>query len=314
MIIYEPRENMTVVFTKNKDADFNSIIQEFKYAKKNGEPYKYVNVQKGSYLKLDGSTETFSAIKLNAKGKEIYIVDDEVTVKVSTHGANKFASALSRFGKNTEFTIDNRPFKGNFTTSSPGSVRDANGTEIVIGSETGGGVDMKQVTQFIYKMRQDNGNLLAPILRKYITALHFVGKNRNIITGYAHLPTYLQMIKSPFSNLVKALKNNADKPGLVFGAGKTEFTVKIVVRGAKGRKLLLEVQSGEKLSKMGAGMEGNPNPYVLFSTAPLKFTSEEVPRFTISMGRKTIFVSVFLFNAEKHLQNLKGGTNLLKMW
>lgn len=314
MIFYEPRENMTVIFTKNKDADFNTIIRELKYVKKNGEPYKYVNVQKGSYLKLDGAPETFSAIKLDAKGKETYIVDDEVTVKVSKNGANKFASVLSRFGKNTEVTIDKRPFKGNFVASSSGSIRDANGTEIVIGSETGGGVDMQQVNQFIYKMRQDNGNLLAPILKKYITTLHFVGKNRNIITGYAHLPTYLQLIKSPFGNLAKTLRNNSDVSGLVFGAGKNDFMANVVVRGAKGRKLLIEVQSNEKLTNMGAGSERIPNPYVLFSTSPLKFTSEEVPRFTISMGRQTIFVSIFLFDMEKHLQNLKGGTNLLKMW
>lgn len=314
MIVYEPKDKMRVIFTKNKDADFGNVIKELGYAKKNGDPYKYVEVQKGSYLKFDGAPETLSATKLKAKGVETYIVDDEVSVKVTKNGAGKFASVLGSFGSNVDIDIDGRKFTGRFMAEKDNVIKDANGTLVMLCSDTNGGVDMNEVTKFIYKMRQDNGNLLAPILRKYITTLHFVGKNRNIITGYAHLPTYLQMIKSPFSNFVKSFRNKDSESGIVFGAGKNDFMAKVKVRGSKGRKLLLEVQSGEKLSKLGVSESEKPNPYVLFSTAPLRFTSEETPKFAISMGRQTIFVTILLFNAEKNLQNIKGGQNLLKMW
>lgn len=314
MIIYEPKDKMRVIFVKNKDANFSDVIKELGYAKKNGDPYKYVEVQKGSYLKFDGTPETLSATKLKAKGIDTYIVDDEIPVKVSKYSSGKFASALGSFGSNVDIEIDGRNFSGRFMADRNNTIKDANGTVVTIGGDSNGGVDMDEVTKFIYKMRQQNGNLLAPILRKYITTLHFVGKNRNIITGYAHLPTYLKMIKSPFSDFVKSFRGGDDKSGIVFGAGKNDFMAKIKVRGVKGRKLLIEVQSQEKLSKLGVSESEKPNPYVLFSTAPLRFTSEDTPKFVISMGKQTIFVTVLLFRAETHLQGLKGGQNLLKMW
>jgi hypothetical protein len=314
MILYEPKENMTVVFTKSKDADLMNVINELGYAKKNGEPYKYVNIQKGGYVKLDGAPETLPATHLTAKGKDVYIVDDKVTLKVTRHNSGKFTSVLNTFGKNTSVRVDNRNFKGGFRKSGDGAIKDENGTVISIGgaaTET----DNKQLNTFVYKMRQDNGRLLAPIMQKYITALHFVGRNRSMVTGYAHLPTYLQLIKSPFGDLAKSLRENKGESdgGLVYGAGKDSFMVDIVVRGAKGRILMLDVNSKVGLSST-SGDDKTPNPYVLFSTKPIRFTDEEVPRFTVSMGRQTIFITIFMFEAEKYLQDLKGGTNLLKMW
>jgi len=313
MILYEPKENVQVVFTPNKESDFKKVVESLGYAKKDGQPYKYVNVQKGSYLKLDGAVETLPATKLTAKGKEIYIVDDSIEVKASKHGANKFAATINSFGTNTEITIDKRNFKGKFTSLGDGSVKDSDGVTLSLGGDSTPDSN-PQLNMFIYKMRQDNGNLLAPILKKYITTLHFVGKNRKLITGYAHLPTYLKLIKSPFGDFAKSMrKNKGADAGLVLGEGKKEFMTKVVVRGAKGRKLLLQLDSREKLSKLGDDTK-TPNPYVLFTTAPIKITSEDVPKFTIKLGKQTIFVSIFMFEAEKYLTDLKGGSNLLKMW
>lgn len=314
MILYEVKENFNIVFTKSKEADLMNVINELGYAKKNGEPYKYVNIQKGSYVKLDGAYETLPAIHLTAKGKDTYIVDDKVKLKVTRYNSGKFASVLNSFGKNTSVYIDKRSFKGGFSKSGDGAIKDGNGTLISIG---GGSTksDDKQLNTFIYKMRQDNGRLLAPIIQKYITALHFVGKNRSIITGYAHLSTYFQLIKSPFGDLAKSLRGNKNESngGLVYGTGKDSFMVDIVVRGAKNKTLLIDINSNVGLSSISDDEEA-PNPYVLFSAKPINFTNEEVPRFTVSMGKKTIFITIFMFKAQKYLQDLKGGTNLLKMW
>lgn len=314
MLFYEPKENFRIIFTKDKENDFGKVIKELGYAKKDGSPYKYVNVQKGSFVKIDGAVETLQATKLTAKGKDTYIVNDSIEFKSGPRGASKFASVVNTFGNNFDLNIDNKNFKGKFTPSSDGSVKDGDGVVISLGSETGTDVSSPELTQFIYKMRQDNGNMLAPILRKYITALHFVGKNRKLITGYAHLPTYLQLIKSPFGDLAKSLRQNkGSSTGLVLGAGKNDFMAKVVVRGVKGRKILLELNSSAKLSK-SEGSKETPNPYVVFSTKPIKFTSEETPKFAISMGRQTIFVTIFMFSGEKYLTDLQGGMNLLKMW
>jgi len=312
MILYEPKENVQIVFTKNKDTDFKSIINELGYAKKDGNPYKYVNVTQAAYVKINGAVDRIPAIKISAKGKEIYVANDVIEFKTGKRNTNSFVSAVNTFGNNYELNIDGRPFKGKFSAVSDNTIKDGDGVLISIGGSPQTG-NTKELDVFIYKMRQDNGNLLAPIIRKYITTLHFTGKNRKLISGYAHLPTYFQLIKSPFGDLAKSLRKNKDSGNMILGADKHDFMAKVVVRGAKGRKLLLDLQTGVKLSKSDEDTK-TPNPYVIFTTKPIKFTSEETPRFAISMGRQTIFVNIFMFNGEKYLADIKGGMNLLKMW
>lgn len=312
MILYEPKENVQVVFTKNKDTEFNNAIRELGYAKKDGNPYKYVNIQKGSYLKLDGADDKIPAIKISAKGKKIFVVDDTIEFKTGIRGVNTFVNSVNAFGSNYELNIDGRPFKGKFKSLTDNSVKDSDGVLLSIGGGAKA-ANNPEVNTFIYKMRQDNGNLLAPIMRKYITALHFTGKNRKFITGYAHLPTYLQLIKSPFGDLSKSLRKNKHKSGMILGEGKNDFMAKVVVRGVKGRKVLLDLQTGVKLSS-STDTSKTPNPYVVFTTKPIKFNSEDIPQFAVNMGRQIIFVTIFMFYGEKYLGDVKGGMNLLKMW
>ena len=315
MIFYEPRENFRIIFTENKDSDFDEVLSELGYTKKNGNLFKYATVQKGTFVKLDGTNITLGANKVSAKGKDTYVVDKSYPFKCGKKYTGKFISTLNAFGSNYDVNIDGRKFSGMFSTSMDGAVKDKNSAILYLGGNSSTNVITPELTRFIYKMRQDNGNLLAPILRKYITTLHFTGKNRKLITGYAHLSTYLQLIKSPDVKLLKSLReNDGSISGLTLGAGKEDFLVTATVKGARDRKLFIDLETPLKLSTPDGNNVNNPNPYVIFSTKPIKFNNENTPTFALSMGRQTIFVGIFIFEGDKYLSNLKGGMNLLKMW
>lgn len=305
MIIQKISNDTQVIFTKNKASDFNRIVSELGYAKKDGGLYKYVEVNHSSQYRPSGSTTNIPATVVTAKNVKSYIIDNEFDFYFDTKNISNIITQFSHYGDGCIIRNNGVELMGPFKKVGTDVIGCSDSTTISVTSADNS--NSSEVHKLIHRLKTDNGRLLDPILQRFSTMVFLFKGNKHLLTGYANLSLYLKTMKEPMPNFSNKTNSNSTYSIECKDAGISRLSVIDVKNGAPiiDFKFNGSFISSEKTS-------GQPTPHVLITTKPIKLTSEQLPYFVVTHRKVPLFVTPIIFNSQKILEELKGGVNLLK--
>jgi hypothetical protein len=307
MIVQNIDSTTQVVFTREPSADYRNIARDLNYTKKDGNLYKYVQVEYSQVYYVKGGNGSVPCVKFSAKGINTYIISDSHDFTMSSENPHNVVNALKTFGENYILQIDGVEFKGAIKEIK-NTMRDDNGKVISFGDM--GVSELPLVHKMIHRLSTDNGRMLAPILQRYLNTIHLFKGNKSLLTGYAKLESYLRMLQIPTKGLFNKIDSEID----------ADYVIKMDDRHSQARVNVIGVRNG--ISVLELKMHGflqdtstltsTPNPYILMTTKPIKLKNQKMPYTVVSHRGIPVFISPLIFNSDKILREMKGGINLLK--
>lgn len=309
MIVQNINSNAQIIFTENPHSDYRSIARELKYTKKDGDLYKYVNLEMSSSYYPRGSSTSMPAIKLTAKGMDTYIVKDSYDFVVVDSTCRNIVHAVKHFGEDSIIKLDSNEFNGPLQELGPDKFRDSDGKSIVIGDQAqpqGNEV----LHKFIHRMTTDNGRMLQPLMQRFLATIFIIKGNKHMFTGYARLENYLRILKLPTKGLIQ--DNGEEVDGdyrLSLENTSTQARVKVV--GVRDGVPVIELMVQGNLQSV-SGTKAKPDPYLLITTKPIVLKNQRMPYTVVSYRGNSLFITPLIFNSLAVLSSMRGGINLLK--
>lgn len=309
MITQNINVNTQIIFVNDPQSEYKVIARELKYTKKDGELYKYVKVDFASMYHPYGASNSLQCIKLTAKNIDTYIVKKSFDFHMSHSHIRNVVNALSHFGGDYVPIIDGVEFDGSIDEVSSDKLQDESGKSISFGEQQETD-NTKIIHKMIHRLSTDNGHMLAPIIKRFLNTVHLFKGNKNLLTGYAKLDSYLRMIKQPTTGLIQ--KNNDDE--------NSNFLISLDDESSQGRVEVVGIRDGKPVVELkfrgtlvkNDSLHQTPDPYVLLTTKPIILGRQRIPYKVVSYRGTPIFISPLIFNSSKVLRDMKGGINLLK--
>jgi hypothetical protein len=266
-------DNSEVVFTKNIKNDMNTYLSSLSLLKKNGEPYKSVDIDEAFYFK--GTLVT----KVEAKKTVKYFTNNSISVKLSEIKGERDIKLGGKLYKNVTIKDDSLVI-GDDEIGDSVSITDATVDPIV--------------SQYITR---NNGEVLKPLLNKYYNIVNKTKTNR--IVGYADINSYMKIAKEyipvrdiPVGSSAKQLKyNTMDKSVNIY-----EDNDVIEISG-----LSIESETGKTKSI----------PYVLITLKPSGVDTRNLPFKAVKYKNMLIFITPIQVSDTKIFNKYKGSLNLL---
>jgi hypothetical protein len=304
MIIQNIDSSNQVIFTTNPEADYRHIALALNYTKKDGELYKYVTKDITTYYPK-GSIYPLNAVKLVAKNVTTYIVPDEYDFHMRKNSLDELSKSLSRFGEKSIVQFGDIELNGPFT------VRDGmlitNSGKTISESESTATVSHKMISEFIHRMGTDNGKMLYPIIKRFLNTVFLFKGNKNLLTGYANLKHYLNMMRQPQPNFRQLNITSSGDYSINYDSNSLS---RIKVVDVKDGIPIIKLHSANNLVVNGSIT--NPDPYILITTKPIQMQNQKFPYTVVRFKGTPLFISPLIFNSRAVLDQLPGGINLLK--
>jgi len=305
MLISNISNTLKLVFTGNRNNDFNAVMYKLKLAGPTGDVKKGVNVNHSSSYNSQGTSKSEVATKVDNGGKTIYILNDKISFYY--HGIDDFLSRLRYFGDKVLLKIKGNTFTGSFSSYKNNSIEDSDGKIITFKSSVSTEDDNTQIHKFIHRMKTDNGRMIDPLIKRYSNTLRMVKGKRQLLTGYANLYDYLTYAQNPSSDILNSFSESFDSEGVTFNINNKGVELK--ASGESDGKMVVNLLMKGDFEKP----EGEKQtPYVILNTKPIKLLNQQMPYFVSRQKYFPVFITTLFFKNDETLKNLKGGINLLK--
>lgn len=304
MIIQNIDSNTQVVFTGNPEADYRQIALVLNYTKKDGELYKYVTKDNTTYYPK-GSLYPLNAVKLVAKNVTTFIVPDEYDFQMRKGSFDELSKSLTRFGERSIVQFGDIELDGPFVFRD--GILITHSGKTISETESTGTVPHKMISEFIHRMGTDNGKMLYPIIKRFLNTVFLFKGNKNLLTGYANLKHYLNMMQQPQPNF-KQLNVTSNGDYSINYDSNSLSRIKVV--DVKDGIPVIKLYSGNTL--VPNGNMTSPDPYILITTKPIQMQNQKFPYTVVRFKGTPLFISPLIFNSRQVLDQLPGGINLLK--
>lgn len=295
MIKITNKDNVCI-YVHDRSSDIDNVLKEFELLE-NGKPYPEVFIDK--YFEYGD----FKCTKIKYKELILLVFDDRHSINFN--GLNNLIKILDSLSPEYILNIDETNFHGKFRVIKPNLIKDASGKTISTGLEK---ENISDVTSFIYRMKKDNGQIISPLTKRF-SRTGFIIKNKRAILGYAHLPTYIKMLKDQgVQGFTSNIDNGADYM-ITLQKNNPEVNIRIIdkIRDIPIIKIEIPGSSLEKIKKH------NEDPYLLMYSKPIEINKKKLPYFIVMHGKTPTFVSIISFSSSEFLEKMKGGIDLLKM-
>jgi hypothetical protein len=307
MIIHKMSSNESVAFVRNPNTDYHDVLRELGYVKKDGNPYKYVNINHSGTYRFDGG-DNVSSVEIEAKGVKTHVVTNRVETTYTGNDTSGLAKFLNTFGKSTKISFNGSSnINGGFFAVDK-MLKNSSGDLISIGSFNKSS-DVTPIHQFIQRMGNDGGRVLFPLIKKFSDTARSVKLHNNQLTGYANLASYLNILRIPSKGILdKSTPSiNAD---YAINVNRLPLLIEVFVSASVEGTIHLDVTLN---GTFGSAAEySGPNPYILVTTKPTSLGGDRLPYQLVKYSGIPYFISPLLFTSDKYLHGLRGGINLLK--
>lgn len=295
------KSGFKIIFISDKYSELNSILRELHLVNNIGSPYPQVFIEKNyNFYDID-------SIKILYGSNIYYILDSDINFKYSS--PSELVDKMNVIFSDYLVFIDNIRFDGVFELIGSQLLRSKSGDYLAVGNfhvNQSGKLD-----NFIHLMKRDNGHIINPLTKKFLRAILHMKNHKHAILGYAHLPTYLKIIKMEQINGDSNTHHPDNRAQYILNTNGNISTVSINILDISDNKANLKLSiSGSELIKNN--LDKLNSPYVLMAAKPIKIDNKRIPFFTVMLGKIPIFVSVLLFNDDTHLRTVPGNIDLLE--
>lgn len=298
------KSDFKIIFTQDKNIDLNSILKELKLLKKDGSPYKYVTVERNADF------QNIEAIKIISKKDVFYIMNRSVDFKFSGN-TTELISRLNLVFSDYSVSINDIRFDGTFDLVEPKLAKNKSGDYLALGDFYVG--PEEKLDNFIHLMKRDNGHAISPLVKRFSRTIFLMKNYKHALLGYAHLPTYLRMLKMDLSQQKFTNLYQAD--------ARATYILNVKNEPARATVNILDVSNNKanlKLSIEGSELIKNntvksTSPYILIAAKPIEIDNKRIPFFPVITNGIASFVSVLLFKNDSYLKTMPGGIDLLKI-
>jgi hypothetical protein len=226
-----------------------------------------------------------------------------------TGNVGDFLLKLKHFGENYILRSQDKILGEDFSRHSKNSIRNHKG-EIISFRNLLNNYDVNAISQFIHRMKKDNAQILAPLIKKYVTIIFLFKGKKFLLTGYANLRNYINFIKTPSRELLDLLNEvETDVDYIIELSGKNP-EIRLKSSETIDNKIVVDLFFDGKI-KTKAEITKTLEPYVLMTTKPIRLLNQKLPYIISSQKNTPIFITPLLFNTTEYLKKLKGGVNLL---
>jgi len=309
MLIYKISDNLKLVFTPNRTTNYNSVIQLLDYAGSNGALKKNIRVNFSAQYTPVGSNKSEIVTRLDNDNVTTYILDDTVSFYYNGNNIGDFIEKLSYFGNDTFLKFKNIAIGSNISKYKNNSIKNDEGKIITFKNFVSEG-DLKGIHKFIYYMKMDNGRMIEPLIKRYVTTLLLFRGKQKFLTGYANLKDYLTFIKNPSKEMLAGFTEAVMDADFVIEMASNPSEIRLQASEIIGGKLAVDLFVNGVVKDVNKGEEATP--YVLLNSKPIKLLNQKLPYFVVKHMKVPVFVSPLMFKSDKALVNLRGGINLLK--
>lgn len=305
MIVQNINSHTQVIYTLNPEADYKKIAESLNYTRKDGMLYKNVIKDSSTYYP-NGSDRSLTAVKLISKEVTTYIVESEYTFQLTDSTFPDLINVFKRFGDTCIIKFNGIELSGPFSYRD-GVIISNSGKTITSNTSTNN-VTHTLISQFIHHMGTDNGNMLHPIIQRFVTTMFLFKGNKHLLTGYANLKQYLHIMKQPMPKFNSITQS--EQSDYVINYDVTSLS-KAKVIDVKDGTPVIEIVTNNKLTQFDSSTS-IPEPYILITTKPIQMQNQTFPYTVVRYKGTSLFISPLIFNSRKILEQLPGGINLLK--
>lgn len=271
MILQEIDTNTTIAWISDKE-DTKDVLSAMKLLKKDGTPYKGVDVSNHQSYRFSNAAKSIPATKITRGSKSIYVCKDKQIVSISMQSTLDYS--INMFGRDVEINYNDKRY----------SPRDLKLTLNVTG--------YKEANEFVTKLRVNSGQSVRPLVRKFGSICKSVGKASHKLIGYADARQYMDLL-------------GPSKSGEIIYTDKLPFQITFTVIGFRDGRLVV-VLEGVPMSG------SKHRPYIITTTTPVTIMGTKFPSFSISDRGDTYFITPMVFDDVGMLKSLKGSLDLLK--
>lgn len=295
-----------IIFVKDRNdyTILNNILRDKSLLKKDGNPYKYVNIIKDKYLYIN--SKQIVCTNISFKDNNILLINDEASFKFSVR--NLIDKMEDIFPKH-KLKINDKILNGPMTVLDNNSFKDVDNNIISVGVKKENPNKMKD---FIGKIQKDNGHIISPLLKLYYRVSVMVRDKRNLL-GYAHIPSYFKMLNMTYDNELDKMEVNSNSDYVINLPNINSSANLNVISSSEDIPILNLFIDGVDLDRNNKNSNNKNDPYILISSRPIEVGNEKLPFFVSTIGNFKFFSSILLFDSPDYLHRIKGGINLLNV-
>lgn len=309
MIINNKSDNEYIVYVDNPRTQYINVLSELKLLRGDHQPYKYVDIDLYGRYQI-GNGKSIDAVIIKAKHRKIIVIKNSIDFTYNGTNVHDLALFMNTYGTtNTIITFNsNTSISGGFHAN--GNIMSNSKRETIEIGKYSNESDIQWVKKAIHYLSNNQGQMLMPVIKKFHDITYLVRSHHKELVGYANLVNYMNAMRLP-SNGGSSNGNMSDiQSDYVININRTptQFILKIE-KYSDGILYLKCIVDG---SFESSSTYNKPNPYILFTTQPLKMGTSVLPYQIIKYKGRVFFISPLVFNSDKYLRGLRGGINLLK--
>ena len=308
MIIHKIDDTTELVYTDNRTIDFNFVISAINYSDGGGSINSNVDVSHAHSYSPEGYTKSVVTTKLEKGDKTTYILDN--TISFNYRDVSSLLGEFKYFGKKAVLNFKGNQFGGNLSRHKDSSIRNNDGKVITFKQSSISPDSVKGIHNFIHRMKMDNGQMLIPIIKRYLNTVMLLKGAKHLLTGYANLEDYLNFIKSPSRDILNSFTETISDADFVIEINPSSPEVRMKAVGVKDDHLIVDLIVDGKIDSVDD--TESLKPYVILNTKPIKLLNQTLPYFISRQKNIPIFITPLMLKSTEMLTNLKGGINLLK--
>ena len=311
MVIQEINSRLKIIYTPDRNADFNTICRDLGFVEINLHPKEDVIINRFGNYSPQGGNASLQSIEIKDNrdnGGIIHIVDDSFSFDYNNNNIDSIIKNLKHFGNHYIINLNSKLFGGEFYKETESSIKNNKGDIITFDND-----ESKVMTpimhDFMHKMSMNNSRMIMPLIRKYADTLNLFHAKRHLLTGYANIITYLHFMKHPDRETLLTLTGKQGDCNVYLDKGKVTITLKVF--GKHHDNLAMDFLINDHLYNSDKKREQTPTPYILLNTKPIQILNQKLPYFTAKYKKTTVFVIPLMLKSDAALKSLRGGFNLL---